>query len=478
MSDFNLDAFLAAQSAQGKSEGEGDFTISHEKARAKLTRYSLPREYSWVLKLIQAAVGWGCAKLVVSQTRTDSTFRFQLDDPTSLPSNEELVTALLRSDFDSPRAIDRLGTALRLVVERAHLSFYLMVDRGVGEAQAIYAGVYFTELGEKRREKMRADWGPGVTLMIHHVSHTEPNRLLLSYIPIKRHGLPMLREIEEYAYVSPVTIRVDGRWIDGALRSSVLNWTLYRKPLRMRGLEIRASVPMPNLSLCEGFGDRTFTVQTSARRANRKEYDRLEAPAFYIIGIEKEKSQFEMLQEEYRAEIHWVCDGVIVQSEKIPTKTINVSVSVYVNAAGLNTDLTSFHLVESPEFVERRAAVFEALAVELLSEMADERDIFADDVDERWEQDVAIELDELKQRRKTMAKKVAWGSLVAAPLTGPIAPGTLLTGLAASAYVASREVKLPEVNWETARLGKRYRRELETLATTLLAKSKRKEDEE
>ncbi|MCA9779553.1 MAG: hypothetical protein KC800_22650, partial [Candidatus Eremiobacteraeota bacterium] len=138
MGDFNLDAFLAAQKGEGVSQGEGDFTISHEKARAKMTRYSLPREHSWVLKFVQAAAGWGCQKLLIQQTRTESLFVFQADDLSALPSNDELITSLLRSDFDSSRPTDRFGTALRIVVERAHLSFQLQIDRKDGAPQAIY----------------------------------------------------------------------------------------------------------------------------------------------------------------------------------------------------------------------------------------------------------------------------------------------------------------------------------------------------
>ena len=71
-------------------------------------------------------------------------------------------------------------------------------------------------------------------------------------------------------------------------------------------------------------------------------------------------------------------------------------------------------------------------------------------------------------RRKSLAKKVALGSVAVAPLTGPLAPGTILTGLAASAYVASRKVRLPEVNWETSLVSKRFRKELEEMSERCL----------
>lgn len=459
MGDFNLDAFLAAQKEEGVSQGEGDFTISHEKARAKMTRYSLPREHSWVLKFVQAAVGWGCQRLLIQQTRTESRFVFQADDPRVFPTNDELITSLLRSDFDSSSPTDRFGTALRIVVERAHLSFQLQIDRKLGQPQAVYAGVFYSEMGEAKRARMREDWGPGLTLTVHHISHTEPNRLLLNFVPIKRHALPLLSELEEFAYLSPVPIRVDGRWIDGALRSAKLNWNFHRKPLRLGGLELEG---VPRLPLPEGMGEREFTVRTTSRRANRTPYEKNEAPLYFIVAIELEKAPYEVMETELRSSFHWVSDGVIVQSWQ-PLATKNLALHVFANGSGLKTDLTSFHLVEDEAFQARRRQVYAALAELLKEELEKDRDLFEEDEDERSVQDLQLEMEELKMQRKALAKKVALGSVAVAPLTGPLAPGTLLTGLAASAYVASRKVRLPEVNWETSLVSKRFRKEMEEM---------------
>ena len=461
MTDFNLDAYLAAQQAEGVSQGEGDFTISHEKARAKMARYSLPREHSWVLKLVQADVGWGSTKIILTQTRTESTFWFQSENLAALPTNEQLITALLRADFDSHEPTDRFGTALRILVERAHLSFQLQVECGRQDPQAIYAGVYFAEQGEARRLRLRKDWGAGVTLMIHHISHTEPNRWLLNFLPVKSHSLPMLSELEKFAYVSPVPIRVDGRWIDGPLRSTELKWRYHRKPLRIDGLSVPGLSALP---IADGFGDRTFTVRTSERRATRKPYEKKTASAWLIIGLEVERVPYELMEPEMRSSVHWVCDGVIVQTER-PLATQNVILNLYADASGLKTDLTSFHLVESEEFRERRRLVYEAVAAYLDIEIESERNIFEEDDDEKTVEDMKAEHQALKQKRRGMAAKVALGSVAFAPLTGPIAPGTVLTGLAASAYVATRAVKVPEVNWEVRRTSKRYLKELESLSS-------------
>lgn len=384
MSDFNLDAFLASQQAEGSSQGEGDFTISHAKAAQKMTQYSLPREHTWVLKLIQAAVGWGSHSIELKQTRTHSTFHFQMNRPDRLPTNEEFVQALLRANFESPKGVDRLGAALRVLVERAHLSFMLSMDRGDQQSQAIYAGVYFTDLGEDRRVKLRSKWGRGLTLMIHHISHTDTNRLLLSYIPIREFGLPMLLELEEFAHVSPVPITVDGRRIDGVLHSRAFAWSYHKKLLRILGLEVR-DPSFPSVDLGREFCDLVVSLRTTPQRMSQKvsEAEWRSHDVYFVLGVRAEKDFFDTLSAETLSCIHWVTDGVVVQTENLPIATKFLSLDIYVGTEGLKTDLTGFQLVESATLKERRQLLRESVSEALMLELLENRDLFDPDLDPR-----------------------------------------------------------------------------------------------
>ena len=62
-SEFDLGRFLNQQASEGSLDSEGEFTIDHAVAARKLARFAMPDEYSWVLKLVQASVGWKSAEL-------------------------------------------------------------------------------------------------------------------------------------------------------------------------------------------------------------------------------------------------------------------------------------------------------------------------------------------------------------------------------------------------------------------------------
>jgi len=352
MSDFDLNAFLASQQSEGVSKGVGNFTISHEKASQKMSQYSLPREHAWVLKLVQAAVAWKCSKLTLKQSRTASTFHFELDDCSRLGSNQDLVSALLRADLESQEPIDSLAMALRVLVERAHLSFLLLIDRGTGTSQAIYAGVFFAEMGEKKRARERESWSRGVTLRIHHIPHTDTNRLLLNYIPIRHHGLPMLTELEQYAYVCPVPLYADGRRLDGVLRSSCMNWNFHRKPLRLAGLEIPGDQE-PELPICDDFTNRILTVHDSTENLKNTSSISKYSDAYFVIGIGVPKHPLGSQRLVSRSKLVWVRKGVIVEEQFLPCLTKNLTLALFVSAEGLSTDLTGFHLLQN-EVLEGR----------------------------------------------------------------------------------------------------------------------------
>ena len=376
MSDFDLNAFLTSQQAEGVSVGEGGFTISHQKASQKMSKYSLPREHAWVLKLVQSAVGWNCSKLTLTQTRTTSTFAFSLESFGHLPSNQELVTAILRAELERDDPISHLATALRVLVERAHLSFLLLIDRNDAESQAIYAGVYYAEMDEDKRARQRQNWGKGVTLQIHHIPHTEVNRLLLQYIPIRRHGLPMLLELERFAYVSPVPIFVDGRRVDGVLHSSALAWTYRKKPLRLQGIEILGH-ESPAFQVCQDLRDVVFHLGTSLEEAFAlvKQQEEKVSQAYFVLGIEVPKVRLEVPKSVGRCQLCWVKQGVVVESKTLPSLTKHLSLQLYLSAEGIGTDLTGFHLTRSEIYKTRRDRALESLARALVLEIVASRHI-------------------------------------------------------------------------------------------------------
>ena len=360
MSEFNLDSYLASQQAEGTSHGEGSFTISHQKATQKRAQFSLVREHSWVLKLVQAAVAWNCSGLTIKQSRTTSTFHFGFSELERMPSRQTLVESILLADFEDPSPEHSFATALRVIVERSHLSFMFNLDSGLGVPDSVYAGVFYGELTEDSRRRIRESWADGLTLAVHHISHTEANRLLLNFIPIRKHGLPMIGELDHYAYTSPIPIVLDGRRVDGLFRTPALRWGFSKKPLAVAGLDF-SSERMPSLKLAADAFNREFTMLSPRPLGTRIPWAEEASPAYLLLAAEI-GSKFRNLSPDANSIIHWVRDGVVVQSDKLEPRTKHLHLAIFLSAEGLETDLTGFKLRLSEEFEHRKEAALESAA--------------------------------------------------------------------------------------------------------------------
>lgn len=119
---LDLGAFLAQQSAAGEVDSRGDFTVSHHEAVKKLARFALPRSHAWVCKLVQAAVRWGCFRLNLKQSRTESQFHLRFREVHQIPNEDAIVAGLVSGRVSGPEAMDALAMALRALVEQAKLS--------------------------------------------------------------------------------------------------------------------------------------------------------------------------------------------------------------------------------------------------------------------------------------------------------------------------------------------------------------------
>lgn len=473
MSDFDLGAFLQAQQAEGTSVGEGGFTISHEKARAKMAQYSLPRRDAWVLKLVQAAVRWGCDEFELKQTRKDSLFFLRLTDASVLPSNKELLSAILAANLESKEAIHCLATAVRTLVEKNHLSFMLQVSGSEQGQDAIFAGAYFSEMDPKRREARRVGWGKGLTLMVHHVPHTEPNRLLHSYLSPMRYGLSLTSELDQYAYTAPLRLRDSGRRVNGVLTSSRMNWSLHLKPVKLAG--VKGEALGPNLDLSDDFADRNFTVFTHPRRAQRIKSGSRDYPAFYLLSFQLPRLNFSISASPHGVRLVWVRDGVVVQEERIRRQAESlVGLFIFANAAGLETDLTGFQLIENDSYLNRKAAVLSAVATALTRERASDRDVFAEDRDDWSHKDDELDLDAASQERRSTALKLLLGGAALAPITGG-ASG--LVGLVGSAKLALSKPAVARARIDRSLLALNYDRALKSLIWTLESDEDEEEEE-
>lgn len=375
MADFDLSAFLAEQQSAGVSLGEGGFTVSHEKAALKMAKYSLPREFAWVLKIVQAAVAAKCASITVTQSRTSSTFAFEMEDRALLPTMQELVRAILQLTLESEKFVDRLGAALRMLVEKSHQSFLLRIDRGDGDPQSMYAGVYYGEMSEGERSAEKAQWNHPLCLRINHVPHTEENRFLLNLLPVKDQAVPLLLELERYAYVSPVPITLDGRRLDGILRTGALGWSPRKKPIRTARLEIPGDDD-PRFDICPGFANRMFTLDQSVTGADKEDDEEGLSKGYLVLSLTTGRSRQHALERTRRCFVCWVRDGVVVEEELLSCATHSLGLRAYVCANDIGSDLTGFQLTKNFAYRGRRERIFSRLRRVLEIERQAQRDLF------------------------------------------------------------------------------------------------------
>lgn len=376
MADFDLSAFLAEQQSVGVSQGEGGFTVSHEKAAQKMAKYSLPREFAWVLKIVQAAMAAKCTSITVTQSRTSSTFLFEMEDRALLPTMQELVRAILQLTLESEKFVDRLGAALRMLVEKSHQSFLLRIDRGEGDPQSMYAGVYYGEMSEGERSKEKAQWQHPLCLRINHVAHTEENRFLLNLLPVKDQTVPLLLELERYAYVSPIPITLDGRRLDGILRTGALTWSARKKPIRAAGLEIPGDDDPP-FSICPGFANRVFTLNEPSQGAASEDEEQRLSEAYFVLSLTTGRSRQHALERTRRCFVCWVRDGVVVEEELLGCATHSLGLRVYVCANDIGSDLTGFQLSKNQTYRGRRERLLNRLRRVLEIENQARRELFA-----------------------------------------------------------------------------------------------------
>ena len=109
MDEVNRDllSYLGEQAGQGVKDSEGEFSISLEAARSKLARFALPRPNAWVLKLVQAAVGWQMTRIEITQYWKETRFFLVPPSTLTLPDEKQLLAALMSGQVLADRLCER-----------------------------------------------------------------------------------------------------------------------------------------------------------------------------------------------------------------------------------------------------------------------------------------------------------------------------------------------------------------------------------
>lgn len=384
---FDLGAFLEQAAQEGQTESVGEFTVDQDQAARKLARFALPRPYSWVLKLVQAAVGWQAEALKVVQSRTLTSFFFRPCDSHPLPTMEEVVRTLVSGDIGGALPIQRLAIAMRALVEQAGFSFILAISDGEN-SQSVYAGQDFSEMSEAERMERAALDLRGICLHVSLLRGGEAitGRILGGVLTAGgRRDIELAQELERGACLCPIPLTLDGRRIDGVLAHPDHGFARGKRMLLMSGVNPQERPPM---LVPEEFEKREMSFATDPLRARRGYSGEREFQAWYTLRVPGDGEQ----GAQRHIYFYWVQDGVVVERQRVSVDELLhcCTLEVFLSAQDLRTDLTGLRLVDSAEKQQRLEAAFEAIVKELKVYGEDLTVFFQSDQDAQSEKDQII----------------------------------------------------------------------------------------
>jgi len=358
--EFDLGEFLSRQAAGGALESEGEFTVDHAKAARKLARFAMPHEYSWVLKLVQAAVGWEASELRVEQQRLFTSFTFAPGDSHSVPTAKEVVGTVLHGQLESRDPLSRLCIALRSLVEQTGLSFVLGLCSGENDSETLFAGPDVSSMEPTARK----NWGSldtrGLRVTVSHQMRGEfyTGRLAPRFLLRRLRDQEIAAQLRSYAFSSPVPITLNGQAITDPLAHPEFGFTQELRPLLLCGLR---SLGDQELFMAGPFED-GLTVPVRANQARVRSIPRTNNVfggwgMVQVIDPEvyaKRKYNREMNSDELSSLGLWVQDGVVVETFPLLISKSNLTRLVLIlDAHGLETDLTGFALQKTEEKSDR-----------------------------------------------------------------------------------------------------------------------------
>lgn len=368
MEELCIDAFLDSARAAGAHESEGAFTISHAQAVQKMARYSLPYPEAWILKIVQAAVIWKASEIEVSQTRLYTTIEFCPGEKKDIPTEQDVVSTLLGRSGASTVPVGKLCLGLRSLVRSEDYSFILTLNTGRTEVRPLYAGREAQTLTKLDRLQLARRQIAGIKIVVIHLRKAEhlAGRLLYRFLPWWRRDRLIAFELQRSASVCSIPIHLNKRVLtslsDSALGGSKREWRF----LFSDGLQQSGEPPL-TLAADNQHNSAWYLGHACTRAIRTREPLR-----------PRDKTH----------QIHWVCEGVVVQTDTFTHPTHLLKLTILMNAENLQTDITGLLLQDSHAKSARWQSLFPILTAKLGTE-AGRCDFTLDPANEKlWKHDL------------------------------------------------------------------------------------------
>lgn len=427
---FDLGAFLASQQAEGVKDSDGEITLSQDKARQKLTQFSLSTSYAWLLKVIQAVVLWDCEELRVTQTRISTAFFFQPRN--RFPSERGVVEALQRGVANKDDPTGQICIALRSLVEQTGLSFVLSIHDEEPSAHPIYSGEDVGKLSERERMKWAKMEERGVRLTVSHFKGRESftGRVFPTFTQVERRDMKITSVLQENVLFCPVPVVLDGRLLNCPMSHPKHGFSFRGRPIILTGLR---SDDFPRLLLAESFEEKLMSLDTTPARAARSYHGVRDFSVWYCISARHPSNMRlnMLLKKPPTHEILWIKDGVVVERSRAEGNTDICSLKLFLSAADFGTDMSGLSLIRNEERQELQQKIVRAVGQDISQRFCDPAFLERDDRDEYSER----ESDYSKDPRHDLLKHNIYPSLglgLVAGITAPLAaPGWVIGGAVA-----------------------------------------------
>ena len=322
----------------------------------------MPRASAWVSKLVQAACGWGCAQLDANATAKLATFHFTFKDLTRMPDEQAIVNRLLSPVIGSQEPLECLAVAVRSVVEQQGLSFLLVIDNGEAESRSIYAGKVFNRLRDSDRLSSKYRLGIGLSLTISH-----PHLGMFSRFTGRALDSVVEEELSTRAFCSPVPLYYKGRRIDGTL-------SLIRKipgcqlfPLYFSGVTNLESCP-PVLRAFERTVTQRFSIFGDERVNLCQGLEGGDEPfsALFLLAAHLPESVGPPHRIPHQTTFFWISQGAVIETFTLRQEATVMSCYFFLNAEGLQTDLTGIQLVKDRAFNHRKKQAIKEIGPKII----------------------------------------------------------------------------------------------------------------
>jgi hypothetical protein len=352
-----LDKFLNDHHQVGRVVSrESSFTMAREEALRKISGFQLPFRGAWAVKVIQSVVAEGAGVPIrVDLTSREARFFLGLSSFTL----DEFETAFHNPEPHPNRALRHLLSALWAAGIREKWAFQLNLP---GEEDCL---IWNGEM--LRRVESRVRYSCAYLAVGHQFTEKGTLGWVKGMIGSGSKNAEILTTLSSRCYVCPVPLTVDGRRLDSLQHCPSHGWAKHVFPLTMAyGEGELQPVPIPPGTFEEIPSPHdprqkmTFTVDhsgeglTDAGKANLSAVEeRASAPvpfllSFFMEAVKRGKS---ISWDPYDADsmIYWVRDGVVVDEQPLISRKTHSAVACYLNAEGLSTDMTTFHLADSSE---------------------------------------------------------------------------------------------------------------------------------